>query len=214
MSETLFKSLRCAAIAALALALSCNLITTSLGSPLDELADAVTRGGAGSAKEASPAQFLRAYTAVLVRAKPKEVIWYVNAAVRIRPDLAPKIVVVTLNARRPNMKISDKSEVWKQITDIIQAAVMASPEAAAAIVKAAVAAEPWARDGIVAAAIAVAPDERIAFLQAARDGQSARVGGFGLEGSYVFIPAIGTINPADYTRNENVNSPEQPPSLR
>ena len=213
MSGTPSKSLTRAIGAVFALALSCYLITSGFASPLDELASAVAHGGAQSAKEASPGQFLRAYTAVLVRAKPKEILWYVNAAVKLRPDLAPKIVVITLNVRRPNMKLAHRQEVFKEIADIIQAAVMASPDTAAAIVKAAVEAVPFARDCIVAAAIAAAPDQKIALVQVAYASLAAGADGVDLDGSRIFIPAIGTINPADYTVKEHVNSPEQPPSL-
>jgi hypothetical protein len=191
----------------------CSLTASGIGRPLQELAAAVARSGAPSVEGASPKQFLGAYAAVLVRAKPKEVICYVNAAVKLRPDLAPKIVVITLNVRRPNMKVAHQREVFQEIADIIQAAVVASPDTAAAIVKAAVEAVPFARDGIVTAAIAAAPDQKIALVQAAYATLSAGADGMGLNGSYVFIPAVGTINPADYTRPETVNSPEQPPTL-
>jgi hypothetical protein len=187
------------------------VIGSGIAGPLDELAAAVARGGAPSVREASPRQFLGAYAAVLVRAKPKEVIWYVNAAVKLRPDLAPKIVVITLNVLRPNMKVAHSPQMCQQIADIIQAAVMGNPDAAVAIVKEAVEAQPFARDCIVTAAIAAAPDQKIALAAAA---YASSVGSSGADpnGSYAFIPAIGTINPADYSRPENVNSPEQPPS--
>ena len=184
-----------------------------MGAPVDELAAAVARAGAPSIEEASPKQFLGAYAAVLLRAKPKEVIWYVNAAVKARPDLAPKIVVITLNVRRSNRKIAQRQEMFQEIADIIQAAVMASPDTAIAIVKAAVEAFPFARDCIVTAAIAAAPGQKIALVQVAYGTLSSGADGVGLDRSYVFIPAIGTINPADYTRPESVNSPEQPPDL-
>jgi hypothetical protein len=199
-----------APIAALTLLLSCSVALGAVAAPIDDLANAVARGGAPSISEASPRQFLRAYMSILVRAKPKEVIWYVNAAVKSRPDLAPKIVVATLNVRRPNAKVEDKRNACQKIGDIIQAAVMANPDGAAAIVKAAVEAEPLARDCIIAAASAAAPDQRIAFLQAAGEAQTTAVGS-NANYSYAFIPAIGTINPADYTPPASVNSPEQPP---
>lgn len=175
--------------------------------PLDDLTNAVLRGGASNISQASPQQFLRAYMSILARAKPQEIIWYVNAAVKVRPDLAPEIVVTTLNVRLPNTKLVDRRKACEQIADIVQAAVIACPEMARVIVKAAIAAAPFARGCILAAAISAAPDQRIALLAAAPESESAMMS------SSVIIPITGTINPADYTPPAFVNSPEQPPSV-
>jgi hypothetical protein len=202
-----------AASIALALLLSASGIPSGVATPVDELTRAVAISGAASATSASARQFFSAYLSILARAKPNEVIWYVNAAVRLRPDLAPNIVVVTLNVHRRNMHEGKKRESCQEISDIVQAAVLVSPSSANAIVKAAVQAAPFARECIVAAASTAAPEQRLTFLQAARDAQADRSGGV-FNGSYASIPTIGTINPADYTPPANVNSPEQPPQLR
>jgi hypothetical protein len=203
------KSRARAMLAVLALLLSTSL-TSAVGAPLEELTRAVLRGGASTVKDASSRQFLSAYMSILARVKPNEIIWYVNAAVKIRPDLAEKIVLATLNVRRPNAKISDRT-ACQFIGDIVQAAIMANPEQAIAIVKAALEAAPSARGCVVGAAIAVAPDQRIAVIDAASEGQAATQDGLAMLNS-AFIPAIGTINPADYTAPANVISPERPPS--
>jgi len=194
--------------------LSWSISTVAFATPSDDLVRAIASAHAPSATEASPKQFLRAYMSILVRARPREVIWYVNAAIKARPDLAAKIVAVTLEVRRLRMKADDKRQNCREIGDIVQAAVMANNETAAAIVKAAVEVEPFARDCIVAAATAAAPDQRLAFLQAAGEAQPASLVRAGLNGSSGLIPTIGTINPADYTSPGNVMSPEQPPQVR
>ena len=203
----------CAGAGSRALPFWLCLITGALASPSDDLIQAVSRGGSASVEEASASQFLHAFAAVLVRAKPKEVVWYINAAVKLRPDLADRIVVVALNARRSDMESADKRRMCKQISDIIQAAVAANPDAAAAIVKAAVKAVPFARDCIVEAAIAAAHDEKIAILQAAGEAEStAFFGPSRVDAGNISNTTLGTINPANLLGNRNVNSPEQPPS--
>ena len=214
--EKIARLLSRATLASLAVPLSFGLITSAIASPSDDLTRAVSRGGSASVEEASASQFLRAFTAVLVRARPKEVVWYVNAAVKLRPDLADRIVVAALNVIISGADLSDrqnKQKIAAEITDIIQAAIAADPDAAVAIVKAAVTAAPFARDWIVAAAIAAAPDQRIAFLQAAHEGESnaffwsSRVGAGNISST-----TFASINPANLSGNGNVNSPEQPPS--
>src|SRR5204863_7459955 len=85
---------------------------------------------------------------------------YVGAAVRARPDLAPRIVVAALTVSRvsPRTDFKDfKQPVGKelsceQVDCIIRAAIAAHPSAAREIVDAAIAAAPLLRDCIVAAA--------------------------------------------------------------
>ena len=206
----------CAGTGSRALPFWLCLITGALASPSGDLIQAVSRGGSASVEEASASQFLRAFAAVLVRAKPKEVVWYVNAAVKLRRDLADRIVVVALNVRISDARVFDKQnkeKVGAEISDIIKAAVTADPDAAAAIVKAAVNTEPFARDWIVAAAIAAAPEQRVAILKAAAEAESlifVRRSGF--DAGNMPSTTSGTINPASLLNNQNVNSPEQPPS--
>jgi hypothetical protein len=192
---------------------SCALFSTATAAPLDELMSAVLHGGAPTVGEASPRQFLRAYMSILARAQPKEVIWYVNTAVKARPDLAPQIVLATLNVRRPNMRTADRRKTCQLIGDIIQAAVMANPQAAPAIVKVAIEAAPFARDCIIAAAVAAAPDQRLAFVAAANAVQAGTPATLAMMSSSMSLPTIGTINPADYTAPARAISPEQPPPI-
>jgi hypothetical protein len=193
------------------LALFFSPASSARTTPADELSDAVIRGGASGLDAASSEQLLRAYMSILAKAKPTEVIWYVNAAVKARPDLAPSIVVATLNLVRPSVKLADQRQLCQRIGDIIQAAVIAAPASAVAVVKAAIEAAPFARACILAAASAAAPDQSIAFREAASAAQTIAVDRVAMTSSSVLIPAIGTINPADYTPPGNVVSPEQPP---
>lgn len=201
-----------AALASLAVPLSFGLIASTIASPSDDLTRAVLRGGSATVEEASASQFLRAFAAVLVRARPKEVVWYVNAAIKLRPDLANRIVVVALNARRSDVESADKGKACEQISDIIQAAIAANPDAAAAIVKAAVEAAPFSRDCIVAGAIAAASDQKTAILQAAAEAELlVMFRPSGLDTGNISSRINHTLNPADFFNNENVTSPEKPP---
>lgn len=204
----------CTAASLLMLALLFWAGPSALATPSDELSSAVMRGGASGLHEASAEQFLRAYMSILAKAKPTEVIWYVNAAVKARPDLAPNIVVATLRLLRPSVKTTDPRQLCQRIGDIIQAAVMTNPASGVAIVKAAIETAPFARDCIVAAASVAAPDQSIAFRQAANAAQTTEVDRVAMTSRSASILAIGTINPADYTPPGNVVSPEQPPRFR
>src|SRR5206468_2623210 len=62
----------------------------------DALTRAVRVAGASSVETATPEQFLRALNSLFVRSTAQEICEYVGAAVRARPDLAPRIVVAAL----------------------------------------------------------------------------------------------------------------------
>jgi len=185
-----------------AVALSFLCATCTIATPTDDLTQALAVAGAASVRQASPDDFLRAFTAILVRAKSRDVPAYVGAAVKLRPDLAGKIVFAALNTRRS--KVDSNKLSWAEIERVIKAAVAANPGAAAEIVMFAIRAQPSARDSIVATAIAAAPEQRIAILRAV--GEAAESAAFSQP------PMIGTLNPADLIDNAPVNSPEQPPS--
>src|ERR1041385_5992307 len=119
--EKIARLLSRATLASLAVPLSFGLIASAIASPSDDLTRAVSRGGSASVEEASASQFLRAFAAVLVRARPKDFVWYVNAAVKLRRDLADKIVVVALNVRISGADLSvrqNKQRITAEITDI------------------------------------------------------------------------------------------------
>jgi hypothetical protein len=185
-----------------ALALSLCLAYPANAAPSDELSRAVTKGGSPSIKEASAAQFLNAFNSVLVRKKISDFPSYVAVAIKVRADLADKIVVSALAACHLK-KHGDDQRISLEIIDlIIRAAVAADHEAAEAIVKAAIMSEPYARDCIVAAAIAVAPQQQLAILRAAGEIQTM---------AFLQRREPDSINPVNFS-GEIVNSPEQPPS--
>lgn len=181
------------------------------GSPADDLTTAVGRAGV-TAATASRDQFLRAVAAVLVSTKPREVVWYVNAAVKLRPDLADGIVAIAFIARRSDIEHADKQKACSQIEDIVQTAVLAHRKAAASIVRAALKVVPFARDCIIAAALAAAPEEMLAILSAANEPGLLAWLGLDLHNSNLTSLTLGTITPVEIIVAGNVNSPEQPPS--
>lgn len=187
------------------------LATIVSASPTDDFARVVFRGGAATIQSASAEQFLRACSVIFLTAKEKEIIWYVNAAVKLRPDLADRTVIVALNARISANRLADKEKLAHQVCDIVQAAILAEPAAAPAIVKAAIKAVPFARSCIVAAAITAVPDLIIAILDSADEAEpnllyAARRAG---ELNGPFEP-FALMDPKAFA-TDHVNSPEQPP---
>jgi hypothetical protein len=117
-----------------------------------QLADAVRAAGASSVATATPEQFMGALNSLFARSTPAEVSAYVGAAVRARPDLAPRIVAAALTASRGYAyRYTDakdfKQPIGKEIgcdeaNAIVQSAIAADPSAAREIVDAAAAAAP------------------------------------------------------------------------
>ena len=142
---------------------------------------------------ASPEQFLAAFSSVIVSADPRTVCAIVGRAVRARPDLADRIVVAAITSARPVRGYSKdfKQPVGKEIPCewvqcILQAAIAADPGAETQIIDAAVAAAPMLRDCIMA----VSP----------------------CPGENAFIPP-NIIPPPPVERPSPV-SPEQPPTVQ
>ena len=168
------------------IALSLVFAALMMATPSDEIARAVSMNGVSNAKQAKPDQFVKAFTAVVVSAKTKDIPSYVSSAIKLRPDLADRIVVAALKAARP---VSDKDVVDKQlpcewVEPIIKAAIAAAPNAKDAILRAAIAAEPEARDCIV---------------EPPGEGPTTNAGNINRTG-------IGTINPGNIGNQGNVNS--------
>ena len=178
-------------------------VTGGKAAPADDLTRAVKATGSSAVKDASPDQFLRALDSILIRKKARQYPGYVTAAVKARPELADKIVGSTFAVLRLNKPPGDGSIPCKLIAEIVQAAISANPAAAEAIVRAAVKAEPSAQPCIVAAALAVAPDEELAIRRGAGEAQTM---------VFLQAPGTGSINPVNFSGEETVNSPEQPPS--
>ena len=173
-----------------ALAFPLAFTATLRASPDDEIMRAVSAGGARNVQHAEARVYLNAFSSVLARKKEKDVPAYVSAAVRLRPDLADKVIVAALHSHR----YSDKEVAGKQVAcdwveSIIRAAIAAAPSAKDAIVRAAIESDPWARDCILAAAGIIRETET----------------------AFFYPPGIGTINPSNISGNlGNVQSLEQP----
>src|SRR6266487_2421815 len=79
-----------------------------------ELAHAVSASGAASIGAATPEQFLAAFSSLLVRYPPAEICDFVATAVRLRPELADRIVVAAVIGRRPVRGYSKDAKDFKQ----------------------------------------------------------------------------------------------------
>ena len=114
-----------------------------------ELASAVAAAGAG------PDQFMQAFNSLLVRYPQAEICDLVATAVRLRPELADRIVVAAVTGRRPVRGYSKEAKDFKGkempcdwVQCIVDAAIAASPRMADQIVNALLAAAPMLRDCI------------------------------------------------------------------
>ena len=154
-----------------------------------------------SASDSSAAQFLSGFISTAMRLEGQNLASSVATAVKLRPDLAGKIVVCAFNiARIRGQSVTGRLSL-DTINQIIKAAVAAAPSAAPAIVTAAIESEPYARDSIILAAITAAPDQESAILLAVASTSSMSI-----------LPVLVVFNPAEAGAFGNVNSPEQPPS--
>lgn len=163
----------------------------AVAAPSDEIARALAANGASDVKHATAEQFDKAFTTVLVRAKHKDMAAYVSEAVKMRPDLADRIVVAAIRVGQPSdgKVVLDKQLDCEWVEPIIRAAITAAPDARDAIVRAALAADPWARECILAAA-----------------GTPGAETAFNINSTF-----IGTINPANIGGQGVITSEEQPP---
>jgi len=167
--------------------------------PSDAVAPTITVRA--SASDNSGAQFLSAFISTAMRSNGKNLVSCVATAVKLRPDLAGKIVVCSLNIARIKAQSVTGRVSLDTIDQIIKAAIAAAPSAASAIVTAAIESEPYARDSIIAAAISAAPDQESGIRVAVASSSSMSIS-----------PAVIAFNPAEAGPSGAVNSPEQPPS--
>jgi hypothetical protein len=194
-----------------------SLAPPSFAKPADDIQRAVAAGGSAEVSDARPDQFLRSFTAVALRVKPRDLPDYVAAAIQLRPDLSAKIVAAALSLPLTGVKL-ERSGPCTIIDRIVRAAVAANPKAAVAIFRAASAAAPEFRKCILAAAIAAAPDQRGALLSAEEEGGGMMAAFLNRASAAreMAMGGLGTINPANISglgANGNVNSPEQPPAV-
>src|SRR5438876_3929738 len=120
-----------------------------------ELAHAVSASGAASIGAATPEQFLAAFSSLLVRYPQAEICDFVATAVRLRPDLADRIVVAAVTTGRPVRGYSKdyKQPVGKEmpcdwVQCIVDAAIAANPRMADQIINAVITAAPMLRECI------------------------------------------------------------------
>jgi len=120
-----------------------------------ELASAVSASGAASIGAATPEQFLAAFSSVLVRFPQDEICDLVGTAVRLRPELADRIVVAAVTGRRPVRGYSKEAKDFKGkempcdwVQCIVDAAIAVVPRMADQIINALLQAAPMLRDCI------------------------------------------------------------------
>lgn len=190
------------------------LTPSAFATPAEEISSAVAVSGVTDVSTARPRQFLKAFTAVAMRAQPRELPDYVIAAINLRSDLAPNIVAVAIKAAVKNWEGKPRA-LCAMIDRITRAAIAANPDAVLAVVKAAASASPELRHCIVSAAISTAPGEKEAIVRAA----TARALPFAFltfsatdhSGFSFTAPTLNPANISDLGDN-TVNSPEQPPT--
>jgi hypothetical protein len=154
-----------------------------------------------SSNAAGPAnEFLTAFISAAVRLDGEKFISCLATGVKLRPDLAGKIVVCALNISRLNVHPLMGRLPLSTIDQIIKAAVAAAPEAAADIVKAAIQSESYARNYIIAAAVAVAHDQESSIRATVNETTPISI-----------LALAASLNPTENGLPANVNSPEQPP---
>jgi hypothetical protein len=78
------------------------LNASAFATPAEEITRAVAVNGVSGVSQARPRLFLKAFTAVALRAQPRDLPDYVIAAVNLRPDLAPNSVAVAVKAAARN----------------------------------------------------------------------------------------------------------------
>jgi len=169
--------------------------TNVLAAPVDEIRNAVIAGGAGNVEAATPAQFVRAFSAVLTRVPERKYPDYVSGAIKLRSDLAPQITVAALRAHE-----NDPKDSCHWVDPILRAAIAAAPTAKDAIVRAALQAEPFSKECIFAAA-------------GIKDGDGIGTAFFrpsGVDAGSINSSAIGTINPANLSAQGNEVSRSRP----
>jgi hypothetical protein len=197
-----------------ALVLCASFTASALATPVEEISRAVAVQGVTDVSAAPPKQFLKAFTAVALRAQPRELPEYVSAAINLRSELAPNIAAIAMKVLVKHSKTKPATRCIL-VDRIIRGAVAGNPDAVVAIVKAASSASPELRHCTVNAAISTLPGYRDAIVQAA----NARAVPFAFltfsaADNSGFSYTAPTLNPANISDfgDSDVNSPEQPPT--
>ena len=191
------------------------LTASAFATPTEEITRAVAVNGAPDIYHARPTQFVKAFTAVALRAEPRSLPDYVVAAIHLRSDLSPNIVAVAVNAAFKRWEA--KPEALCAIVErIVTEAITANPEAAVPIANAAISASPELRRYIVAAATSAKPDEKNVIVRATDDKTVPfaflSFSAFDSSGRAFTAAPLNPSNIWDLENAGNVNSPEQPAS--
>ena len=207
---------KAAIFAALALALFSSVAPLAKASPEDELTRAAAAAALSKEEATSAEQFLRGFTATVVRVKRREISDYVSAALQLHPDLAPDITAAALRVEINNLPATRRG-TCSLISRIVQSAVEANPAEAVPTVQAALEVAPNFSECIVTAAIAAAPDQKVAILRAASTHPTlfAFLRLTRTENGGIAMERANALNPASLTVQNNVNvviSPEQVPA--
>ena len=198
---------RCSTVSLVVL-LTILLHASAFAAPSDDLSAAVSAGGAADVAHASSSIFLRGFASVMLGVKPRDLPAYVDAAIKMRPDLATKVVGRAIRiASRKHPKSS-----CTLIAQIIRAAIAANPDAAVAIAKAAIAAKPAAVQCIIDSASTAAPEHQPEIAALSTNFSLALLSAIAANSDLETSYASGTLNPANLSdlRENAVVSPEQP----
>jgi hypothetical protein len=194
--QTPSRPLPIALAAFLALALLFLTTATSPAAPADEIRRAVLASGAATVETASPAQFTKAFSAVLTKVKEANRPQYLSAAIALRPDLAPQITAAAVRAHGSSSGGSGGAGDCSWVGPLIQAAIAAAP---------------GAKDAIIAAASGAAPGAGPCILAAAGESgnQTAFLRPHGIDAGNINSTSLGSINPANFSGQANIQSPAQ-----
>jgi hypothetical protein len=192
-------------------AFSVSSIPVIQAAPTDEIIRAVSVHGVSDVSQASAKQFSKAFFAVALRVDPDDLPNYVDAAVKLRPDLAPTAVAIALKVACENWRTTSdpmltsltrhsttgRAALCELIGQIVKRAVLGARDHAPEIARAAVATCPEMRQCILTAAIGAAPEAEEAIMRAVTSSSppadTYRAFGFSLK------------------QEAQVASPEQPP---
>jgi hypothetical protein len=148
--------------------------------PADEITRAVSVHGVSDVSHVPSKQFSKAFLAVALRVDPDDLPDYIDAAVKLRPDLAPTSVAIALKVAWENWRTTSdpmltslthhsttgRAALCELIEQIVKRAVVAARNNAPQIARAAVATCPEMRQCILTAAIAAAPEAEEAIMSA------------------------------------------------
>jgi hypothetical protein len=185
---------------------------SALAAPRDEITQAVIAGGATDPAHAPRAVFLRAFTAVAVRVKQRDLPDYAAAAIQVQPELAGKIIANTMKI----MARHDRGLTCAAVARLVSVTIAANPDCAMRIAAAAIKAKPDLSSCIIAAASAAAPEQRSQIAKLETYFSLALLSLVTNDSEVEPWHGSGTLNPANLVdhRVGDVISPEQPPASR